>query len=155
MHFQIIEISDEPIAKSEWVSDIELCEDATIMENTDYVGDLYNDYKRNGFLKDSLPILLKGIADVDAKDKTITFKSEKECRETMMKEKQKVIDFILERMKNGDCSFYDLRNFGKCFRNWPQLFYYHGGLTSAQFIDDAPYYAGKTFYVGAVYNAHI
>ena len=154
MHFQIIELSDKPITKNDWVSDTAFCEDATIMENTDYVGDLYTDAERNGFLKDSLPILLKGIADVDSEKATFTFKSEKECRKTLMEEKQKVLDYIRERMKNGDCSFFDLRNFGKCFRDWPQLFYYHGGYTSAQFIEDAPYYNNRTFYIGAIYDAH-
>jgi len=155
MHFQIIEISDEPISKDKWVSDFTLYEDATIAENTDYVGDLYNEEERKGFIRDSLPVLFKGIADVDLEKETITFKSKEECRRTLLEEKKKILDIILEDMiDKGNCSFYPLRNYGKDYKDWPQLFYRDGGLTSAQFIEDAPYYAGKTMYIGAIYDAH-
>ena len=158
MHFPIIEIKDKPVKKDERMSYCALCDDSCINYNTDYVGDEYDDDQRARlFDAEYLPKFFDGIATVDASNESITFLDDDTIRNTFDVEIRKAIDSLYKnKSKYGGCvKPDDLAYIGNYWRGFDMLFFCDGAAdTSGGFISYARYYAGKTLYIGNVFDAH-
>ena len=157
MHFPIIQIcKTREDAKENRITESDLYEDRTVAYFTDYVGDTYTEEQRKEYLrKDHLKNLFAGIADVDETGK-ISFYSEEEIRATLRKEYEKVLESLEEQSEEGHIRGYDLRAAGEYFRGSEEMFYFESCTQcSGGFMEDTPYFAGKTFYVGAIIDAHV
>lgn len=156
MHFPIIQISDCPLEKEDYISMFSVCEDSTIQAWTDYVGDEYSEQKRKELICSSwFKQLWDGIAVVDTEKETITYLDVETIYRTLKAEYQKKIDSIQESLESGTmCSAWKFRNEGYRWRNFCSLFFDGCGMTSMELIEDAPYNAGKTFYIGGILDAH-
>lgn len=157
MHFPIIQIcKTRNDAKQNRITEFSLYEDSTVNYFTDYVGDTYTEKQRKEYLReDYLKNLFAGIADVDETGK-ISFHSEEEIRATLLEEYKKVLESLTEQNEKGHIRGYDFRNAGEYFRGCDEMFYFESCTQcSGAFMEDTPYFAGKTFYVGAIIDAHI
>ena len=155
MHFPIIEITETKLPENEWASMYSMCEDACIEYETDYIGDPYNKEERQEALKGHITEMFEGVADINYEEESLTFKSREEIITALLKAKRDALDEVLDKINKGYHLFYDFRAAGKLFRGNCSLFWYAGGAqTSAQFIEDAPWFAGKTMYFGNILDAH-
>ena len=155
-HAAIVELQPYKVNKDDWVDQNYMLNDPGIQYHTEYVGDCFSDNERKEYIKKDLVELFSGIATIDTEKETITFLTEEEITETVMKEIQHAISKIRSGFSLGSDSFYYFRFYGRWFRQdytiiWSELSSY----TSAQFIEDAKYKAGETYYIGAVYDYHI
>lgn len=157
MHFPIITLYDrKPTASELHHTPSGMYEDATIAYNTDYFGEEYTKEQRDELLHSKyLKEFFDGIATVNPGKGTITFLDEDTIRKTLLDYASKQLDALKERLESGRMRFYDFRSAGNDFRGGDYMFWYqYGAFTSGQFIEDTPYYAGKTLYIGVVVDAH-
>lgn len=155
MHFPIIQLSEQPLEKKDWITTVSMEDDCIINRYTDYIGDRYTEEERYDMIKNHLPYLFNGIASVDIKNQTITFLSKEKIKKTLEKEVEKILDAINSYQKERGVSFFPFRYHGAHFRMCDTLLWFDGcAYTSASFMEDAVYYEGKTLYIGAIYDAH-
>ena len=158
MHFQIIQLDTIPIEQMKYPHTFD---DATILAETDYVGDEYNSEDRKNFIKDILPNFFEGIATVDPEAETITFLDKDTIKKTILEHFKECIS-IIERHAD-DIEFRDkavwhvghaFRTFGKYYK-FHYLFYHQGyAQTSMDFIEDYAYHP-KVMYIGHIIDAHV
>lgn len=156
MHFPIIEISTKEERRFD--SGASIYEDATLQYYTDYYGEEYADIER----KDTISCgwfeeFFKGLGEVDVEKETVTLYDEFTIRKTLDDYFASVCE-KLDELKNEKLiwrRFYALRNYGTCYKDESTLFFLDGaGYTSMQFVEDLIYNAGKTLYIGQIYDAH-
>lgn len=153
MHFPIIEILSEGQERGEYSH---MYEDATLNYFTDYYGEEYTEEDRKDTIKSEwLEEFFEGIAKVDPEKETITFLSNTEIANTLHRYYFDLLERLAE-VKTGVCMlFYQLRLAGTEYRDNPVMFWKDGcGHTSMGFIEDATFYAGQTFKIGNIYDAH-
>ena len=158
MHFPIIELQPHPIPVDERLGDYELYDDACIGYFTDYVGDEYSEEARKVYIESgSLQGLLAGIATVDTASETIVFLDADTIRDTITKHiLDSIADLQKEALGGRGLRPNDLTYAGDYWRGHEELFYVEGcAHTSGAFISSAIWYAGKTLYIGAIFDAHI
>lgn len=159
MHFPIIELKDKRIPKDERMSDCELYDDACVNYYTDYFGDEYTDAERKGLFQNGrLDELFDGIATVNTRGfGSITFLDADTIRETIQKEMLNIAAKIQNRILKGErVRPDDVKYDAELWRGFDDLFHIEGRVcTSGTLISDAVWYAGKTLYIGAIFDAHI
>lgn len=156
MHFPIIQLCGDP--EDIGVTPSEMYEDSVIQSWTDYIGDKYTDEERDGVIKSEwLKSLFEGIADIDPDKGTITFLSKDKITETL----QKYFSDVIEKLSELDINesiymlFWNLRDKGTHYKDCYFLFWKDGyAQTSMGFIEDTPFNAGETLYIGDIYDAH-
>lgn len=155
MHFPVVEILEEQKPKKDWVTNLDMYDDGVIRAETDYVADPYNKQERKEAIEGHLTDLFEGIATIDYEEESLTFLDKDTIIRTILSAKRDKLDELIERLDKGYHLYWDLREGGKCFRDNYSLFWFNGyGETSAQFIEDAPYWAGKKMYFGNIIDAH-
>ena len=153
MHFPIIKIEPLDLPREDW--DVDLPEDATLCDNTDYYGDIYSAGDRYVVIRTTwLKELLDGIATIDEDAETITFLDRDTIRETTQSYYKDLTEKLSEMAEDGKMSQYDLWVASRRFRDFYTLFYIDYGMTSLQFVDEAIYYAGQTMQIGNIFDAH-
>ena len=159
MHFPIIELKDKRVPKDERMSECELYDDSCVGYFTDYVGDEYTDEERHDYFQGGrLQKLLKGIATVDTRDfGSITFLDADTIRDTIKKEMLDIAAAIQDKiLKDERVRPDDVKYEAEFWRGFDDLFHFEGRVcTSGNLISDAVWYAGKTLYIGAIFDAHI
>lgn len=154
MHFPIIKIEPIDLAREDW--DIGLgYEDATLNEHTDYYGELYSPEDRKAVIESKwFKELFAGIATIDTEKETITFLDRGTIEKTLQ-------DYYLEAAKSlyyeaqkERVSGYSFRSAGERFRDFYPLFVEGYGMTSLQFVENAPYRTGQTVQIGNIFDAH-
>lgn len=156
MHFPIIQICKSKKESLEnRISDFDLTEDKTVEYNTDYYGEEYTEGQRSLFLAgDRLAELFKGIASVNEEGK-IHFYGEKRIQKTLLKEYRTCLKILQQKLKDGTISAFDLISAGEDFRGERILFYFEShGETTGVFMSYAQLFANRTFWVGAIFDAH-
>lgn len=156
MHFPIIVLEDKDKKKEDWTKELSQ-EDATLVENTDYYGDRYtNDERKNVIASKWLENFFEGIAIVNVEDESITFLDFQTIKKTLRTYYREVAKELTDFAEDGYLSGFIIRQAGKNFRDSDTLFVFENcGLTSMQFIEDAPFYAGKTYKIGNIFDAHV
>lgn len=158
MHFPIIELKDHRIPKDERMSAYELYDDSCINYNTDYVGDEYTEVQRKNYLMSgSLQKLFEGIATVNVVEESITFLNYNTVDSTTRAQMKECLERLLKSLEgDGRVRPNDLVYEGQLWRNHEELFHYEScAHTSGNLVSDAVWYAGKTLYIGAIFDAHI
>ena len=154
MHFPVIELLKEKKPKEEWADCFSVSGDETILSETDYVADPYNDEERKEAINGHITEMFKGIATINYEEESLTFLSRDEIAKTILRAKKEAIEHLLEHYENN-LWYIDIRQAGKYYRdNWSLFWFNNCGYTTAQFIEDTPYYAGQTFYFGNILDAH-
>lgn len=155
MHFAIIEIKDAPIKKDERMSDCELYDDTTLQYFSDYFGDVYSEKERKDFIKQGRIVgIMSGLGKINARSGSIRLFDEATIRQTL--ELQVVHDMDEIRKKGGAIKPDDLRYVGEYWRGYNDMFHFEGGCRcSGSFVSDLTWYAGKTLYIGNIFDAHI
>lgn len=155
MHFPIIKIEPIDLPREDWDIDLNY-EDGTLLEYTDYFGELYTEDKRRRVIESEwLKELLYGIATVDEEKETITFLDAQTIRNTLAEYFNDETRKLYELAQTGECSGYDIRKAGTHFRDFYTLFVDDYGKTSLDFVEDAVYHAGETCRIGNIFDAHI
>ena len=155
MHFPIICIEDLDTPIEDWNIDLD-CEDSVLNYHTDYYGELYSKEERKEVINsDWLKELFDGIAVIDTDKETITICDEKTVRHTLEDYFEETLEHLYKMAKAHRLQGYDLRNAGFEYKGFWTLFYYHYGMTSLGFVEDAVYYARKTFKIGNIFDAHV
>lgn len=159
MHFPIIELKPNHVKKDERMSDCELIDDTCINYFTDYYGDEYSEEKRKEYLKSGrLQKLLDGIAKVSTRGYgSITFLDADTIRATINSKMLKIADKIQQKILGGErFSPNDLGYMADYWEDFEEMFHYEScGHTSGNLVSDAVWYAGKTMYIGAIFDAKI
>lgn len=159
MHFPIIELKDKRVPKDERMSECELYDDYCVNYYTDYVGDEYTESERRDlFQNGGLQRLFNGIAKVNTKGfGSITFLDADTIRDTIKKEMLDIAAAIQNKiLKDERVRPNDVMYEADFWRGFEDLFHVEGRVcTSGNLISDAVWYAGKTLYIGAIFDAHI
>ena len=154
MHFPIIQLTNEKLDPDAWIDDFTFIDDAFVQSHTDYVQEITRQ-ERKGYLT-WLPGLFKGLADVDLKNETITFKSEEEINKVLDSYYREIVQEMEETDKKGWQRFFEIRRYGECYKDSDVIFVSNGcSQSSMQFIEDCYHYAGQTWYIGGVVDAHV
>ena len=102
--------------------------------------------------------MFKGIAKVNTRGfGSITFLDADTIRETIQKEMLDIAASIQNKILKGErVRPDDVKYRAECWRWYDDLFHVEGRVcTSGNLISDAVWYAGKTLYIGAIFDAHI
>lgn len=155
MHFSIISLEDPSVDKADFLRELPF-EDPTIEAFTDYYGDRYNASKREDVIKSWwLPKLFEGIATIDTENETITFLDEDTIRMTLKDYLRECVEKINERFEDGKLDFFEFREIGRHYKGADTMFYLDDHAeTSADFMEDAIYRAGKSYKIGHIFDAH-
>ena len=154
MHFPIIKIEPIDLPKEAWSTDLDY-DDWTLNEHTDYYGDIYNAEERKQVIKSNwLKELFDGIATIDTERETITFLDKQTIRNTLYDYYIQKVQELSEAASQQKLSGYNFRDAGYRFRGFYTLFMEGYGKTSLQFVEDAQYYAGETWQIGNIFDAH-
>lgn len=157
MHFPIIQLDTVPLSEMKYPHTFD---DATILAETDYVGDEYNSEDRKHFIQDVLPGFFEGIATVDPEAETITFLDKDIIKRTIISHFKECISIIENKLDKVEFTNepvwqvgHKLRMSGKYYKTeW--LFYHQGyAQTSMDFIEDYVYHP-KVMYIGHIIDAH-
>ena len=155
MHFPIISLEGVDTTVGEWGTSLPY-DDPTLLEYSDYAGDLYNKRDRSDVIHSRwLKDLFSGYAVIDDDKETIIFNDADTIRRTFreyLKDETRRLNGMAE---DNDLSGYEFRSAGVRYNDCDAMFY-DGCMvyTSFQFIEDAVYLAGKTFRFGNVFDAH-
>ena len=157
MHFPIIQLTSEKLDLDEWIDDFTFIDDAFVQSHTDYVQEI--DRKERKDWLTWLPGLLKGLADVDLENETITFKSKEEIEKTLESYYRETMEKIENDFYNTkmhiSTKFYHLRCYGRKYKDSEMLIHFGGSTyTSMLFVEDCYHYAGQTWHIGGVVDAH-
>lgn len=158
MHFPIIELKDQPIPADERMSESELYDDSCVNYFTDYFGEEYTEAERKEYIKSwALPKLLEGVAMVDVTHEAIIFLDADTIRASIDKKMLEIAAMIQNKILKGErFRPNDLGYEADYWRDYMELFHYEGCChTSGNLVSDAVWYAGKTLYIGAIFDAHI
>ena len=153
MHFPIIQLTKEKLDPDEWIDDFTFIDDAFVQSHTDYVQEI--DRKERKDWLTWLPHFFEGLADVDLENETITFKSEEEINKVLDSYYREIIQEMEETDRTGWRRFFEIRRYGECYKDSDIIFYNGISLSSMQFIEDCYHYAGQTWYIGGVVDAHV
>lgn len=154
MHFPIIRLTYKKENKA--IDIDELKKSPAVQQYTDYIGHKYSDEERkNEIGSEWFKNFFDGIAEVDANAETVTFHSEETIKHTL----EDYFSDIMFKLSNTDQSVYSLffylRHYGTFYKHSHSLFDVDGVvLPSMAFVEDTHYFAGQTFYVGDIYDAH-
>lgn len=159
MHFPIIQLDTVPLSEMKYPHTYD---DATILAETDYVGDEYNSEHRKHFIRDILPNSFEGIATVDPEAETITFLDKDTIKHTILNYFKECVSNIKKHI--DDVEFrdkavwnvgYAFREFGKYYKSYYYLFFHNGyAQTSIEFLEDYACHP-KVMYIGHIIDAHI
>lgn len=155
MHFPIIAIESLETERADFIEELNY-EDSTPNRYCDYYGEKYDEEEREKAIKSSwLKKLFEGIATIDEEKETITFLDEESVRGTIRNYLIQLTENLHSDAEKGELTVFDLRWAAKEYKGFSTLFYADGyGHTSFEYIEDAPYCAGKTFKIGNIFDAH-
>ena len=155
MHFPIIEICSD---KEQFGQS--LYSDPVLQYRTDYYGEEYSEEERKDFLNSpGFKDFFAGLAELDPAEGVLRVYDADTIRKTLVD----YHEYLLDRLSEIDYSqrglyamFFDLREAGNNYKDSDMLFFYNGyGYTSMQFIEDLIFCAGKTLYIGQIFDAHV
>ena len=139
MHTKIIRIESLDLPREDWKDYLDE-EDETLLANTDYFGDMYDEEERRQVITSNwLKELLDGIATIDTDAETLTFLDKETIQKTLRDYYLSMAKKIMEEAENNCLSGYSFREAGRCFRDFSTLFYTCYGQTSLDFVEDALY----------------
>lgn len=160
MHFPIICLESYDIK----VEDFEInlpYEDACLNEHCDYYGEIYDSEERRRVITSEwFKNLFAGYADVDIEKETITFRDNNTVYAVFSDYLKQLTETLYEKACKGELSGYEMHIACDSYDDCMALFFmnhdYCGyGKTSFDLLDDAKLYAGQTFRIGNVFDAHI
>lgn len=153
MIFNIIQVSESPVSKDDYISEDDVLEDEIFNMHADYVED--PDDVADDRLED-IKKELAVIADVDVRKKTITFKPKDEVHRVCAEHMKGVFAEFERRAAQGVFDSYLLRKGVNFVCGIDDLFYKDYCQDAGRFLSDyvAGHLPGK-LYIGAVLNAHI
>ena len=147
-------MTSEKVESDAWIDDFSFIDDAFVQSHTDYVQEI--DRKERKDYLTWLPGLFKGLADVDLESETITFKSKEEIDKVLDSYYREIVQEMEETDKTGWQRFFEIRRYGECYKDSDIIFVSNGcSLSSMQFVEDCYHYAGQTWYIGGVVDAHV
>lgn len=155
MHFPIIRLEKADTPEEDWTIDLPY-EDSTLARYTDYAGELYTPDERKNVIKSIwLKDLFLGYADIDTKKETVTFYSKEKCADSFAKYLREKTEELYHLADIHKLSGFKLRWAGVEYKDCSALFYIEDYVrTSFDFMDDARYFAGETFKIGHIFDAH-
>lgn len=155
MHFPIIAIESLETEKADFTEELNY-DDSTLNRYCDYYGEKYDEEERERVIKsEGLKKLFEDIATIDEEKETITFLDEDTIRGTIRKYLIELTERLHDDALKGELMVFDLRWAAKEYKEYSMLFYFNGyGQTSFEYIEDAPFYARKTFKIGNIFDAH-
>lgn len=153
MHFNVIQISENPVHKDDRIDMWDIAEDPLFLDESDYGGD----EKKYSDVIESIKRELEPFCVVNKKKRTITFRPKK----TVEREWLQAIDDTLTQFKENirnkaySTAEYQLRSHIREPHGVDDLFYNRYCRKFSSVIAD--YLAGylpKTLYIGAILDAH-
>ena len=157
MHFPIIVIEDVDNLPINWCRDLPI-DDKTLQEHTDYYGEIYTPSERKEVIKAKwFTDFFDGFADVDTKKETITFKDKDTCRKHLMDYYKELAEELYDKAQTESIRGYDFYCAAMEYKGYPELFYLakeNYAQTSADFVGDSVYMAGKIYRIGNIFDAH-
>ena len=154
-HFAIIALERIETEKEDFMKELPY-DDYTLNAHTDYFGDIYTEEERKAVIKSKwLKNLFDGYAEIDTKKETITFLDRETIRQNFKSALKDIVGDLYAKAVAGELSGFEFRYAGIEYKEHATMFYLDCGYTSFQFIEDAVYYAGETFKIGNIFDAHI
>lgn len=160
-YFSVFQVSTKPLTKeqkSEFYDNVAYSEDANLANHSDYLGDVRPYRERIDAIK-RLKEVFAGIADIDARRGTMKVLDAETIRKAIRAERKELLTKHLAALEGKDNAVFDsmrLRLDVQDFRRSPSMFCLDGASseTSMQFVENLPYLAGQTLYLGTVIEAH-
>ena len=153
-HLKIIQISDKPVAKDEYIDCYDIQDSPEVSLRCDYFGEKLD-------RKEALPSIkemMKGFADVNEKTGKVVFKDREEVKRMYAEHIRKVTDKALDRISDNACGFYDISSDLEEFQGIKSLFYKGDkgyAMTASYLIGE--YLNGwipQKVYIGGVLDGH-
>lgn len=160
-YFSVFQVSTKPLTKeqkSEFYDNVAYSEDANLSNHSDYLGDVRPHRERIDAIK-RLKEVFAGIADINARRCTMKLLDAETIRKAIRAERTELLTKHLATLEGEDNVVFDsmrLRLDVQDFRRSPSMFCLDGASseTSMQFVENLPYLAGQTLYLGTVIEAH-
>ena len=154
MHFPIIEITSSRENLGIGLN----YEDETLNYFTDYYGEEYSKSERAECIK-RLVDFFEGLGTVVTSRGEIYLNNEETIRKNLLEYHKSVLEQLNKDADDYEGPiwrrFFHFREAGKNYKDYDTLLFFDGcGYTSMQFIEDLLFHAGKTLYIGKIYDAH-
>ena len=155
MHIQIMNLEALETDRQNFRTSVNE-EDKVIMEEVDYVGDMYNEEDRRDAIESEwFERFFDGIAEVNMEKETVRFYERDVIEGTIRDYLRELTSEMAEAAEIGDLLVWDVISAGKYYKGDLTLLCMEGVVyTSLGFIHEAPYLAGKTMRIGNIFDAH-
>lgn len=150
-HIKIIQISEKPVAKDEYIDCYDIQDSPEVSLRCDYYGE---DLDRAEALP-SIKEMMKGFADVNERTGEVIFKDREEVKKMYVEHIKKVTDKALDRIDKNNCDFYDISSDLEEFQGIKSLFYKDYAMTASYLVGKfLNGYIPQKVYIGGVLDGH-
>ena len=154
MHFKIIKLEEKDTPKKEFATELDY-NDACLNAHTDYYGDLHSSQERKSVINsDWFKNMFDGFATVDTKKETITFLDKDTVTRNFKEYLKELTKKLAKKAEEETLLASEIYFAASEYKGNPTLFYIGYGITSFDLMDDARFFAGKTFKIGNIFDAH-